>query len=101
MSVFAESQSAVLALRQRDAVEAWRSGDVRRAQSIAAANIVALQGLQRAAPSAAPALARQANTYAAENSAFGAMSAASESGRAFGLSSNARHRAAGMRSAAY
>jgi hypothetical protein len=28
MSVFAESQSAVLALRQRDAVEAWRSGDV-------------------------------------------------------------------------
>jgi Ca-activated chloride channel family protein len=101
MGVFAESQSAVLALRQRDAVEAWRSGDVRRAQSIAAANIVALQGLQRAAPSAAPALARQANTYAAENSAFGAMSAASESGRAFGLSSNARHRAAGMRSAAY
>jgi Ca-activated chloride channel family protein len=101
MTVFAESQSAVLAVRQRDAVEAWRSGDVARAQSIASANIAALRALQAAAPTAAPSLERQARTYAAENSAFGTISAASESGRAWGLSSNARHRAAGMRAAAY
>lgn len=101
MTVFAESQSAVLALRQREAVEAWRSGDVARAQSIAASNIAALNSLQQAAPTAAPALERQARAYASDNAAFGSMSAGSESGRAFGLSSNARHRAAAMRAAAY
>jgi Ca-activated chloride channel family protein len=101
MTVFAESQSAVLALRQRDAVEAWRSGDMARAQAIAASNVAALNSLQLAAPSAAPALARQASTYSRESAAFGALSAGSEAGRAFGLSANVRHRAAGMRSAAY
>jgi Ca-activated chloride channel family protein len=101
MTVYAESQSAVLAVRQREAVEAWRAGDIPRARAIAASNIAALNGLQAAAPAVAPALARQARAYASDNAAFGQMSASSESGRAFSLSSNARHRAAALRAAAY
>lgn len=100
-TVFAESQSAVLALRQREAVDAWRSGDIARAQTIAASNIAALNRLSAAAPAAAPALERQARAYADDQSAFGTISAQSESGRAFGLSSNVRHRAAALRRAAY
>jgi Ca-activated chloride channel family protein len=101
MTVYAQSESAVLALRQRDAVEAWRQGDVRRAQTIATDNMLALNRLQAAAPSAAPMLQRQAAQYNTENTAFGSIGANSEAGRAFGLSSNVRHRAAQMRSNAY
>ncbi len=46
-------------------------------------------------------LMRQAAQYNSENAAFGSISAGSEAGRAFGLSSNARHRGAAMRANAY
>ncbi|MDP3275122.1 MAG: VWA domain-containing protein [Deltaproteobacteria bacterium] len=99
--VMAQSQSALLAVRQREAVEAWRSGDAQRAQAITASNIVALRALQANAPSAAPALARQAAAYADESESFGNVSAGSAEGRAQSLGFNARHRRAAMRSAAY
>jgi Ca-activated chloride channel family protein len=100
-AVYAEAQSAVLAVRQQEAVEAWRQGDRARAQAIASDNVSALRALSAAAPAAAPALARQSAAYASEAQAFGALSGASDEGRAFGLSANARHRAARMRAASY
>jgi Ca-activated chloride channel family protein len=101
VTVFAEAQSALLAVRQQEAVEAWRRGDSAGAQRIAAANRSALRALSESAPAAAPALARQSAAYAAEEQAFHSLSSASDEGRAFGLSANARHRAARMRAAAY
>lgn len=94
-AVFADAESIALAARQQDAVQAWRDGRVAEAESIAAGNVVALQHLQAAAPSAAR--AAQIRSYDTDRANFNSMSAGSEEGRAWGLGSNAVHRRA-MRS---
>ena len=100
-AVFAEAQSTALAARQQDAVNAWRDGRVAEATALAQQNLTALRGLEQVAPAAAPALRAQARQYEADNNAFNTMSAASESGRVWGLQSNAMHRRAMRTSAAY
>lgn len=99
--VFAEAQSTVLAARQQDAVNAWRDGRVAEATALAQQNLATLRGLERVAPAAAPALQAQARQYEADNNAFNTMNAESESGRVWGLQSNAMHRRAMRSSAAY
>lgn len=96
LAVFSEAEGTVIAARQADAVVAWREGDTARATAIARQNVAALQQLQAAAPS--PARAAQIRAYDRDEAAFNSLSAASESGRAYGLGSNAVHRRA-LRSA--
>lgn len=98
-TVFAEAEGTVIAARQAEAVVAWREGDTGRARAMAQANVAALNALQAAAPS--PARAAQIRAYDRDEAAFGSLSAASESGRAYGLQSNAVHRRALRTSAAY
>lgn len=98
-AVFAEAEGTVIAARQADAVAAWRSGDAARATAIAQQNVAALNRLQAAAPSAAR--AAQIRAYDRDEAAFGSLSAASESGRAYGLQTNAVHRRALRSATAY
>jgi Ca-activated chloride channel family protein len=101
MTVFAESEAALIAARQQDAVVAWRDGRPAEAQAIAARNIATLGALAAAAPAAQPALEAQRRQFERDQSAFQNVNAASDEGRSYGLSANARHRAATQRSAAY
>ncbi len=94
-AVFADAESIALAARQQDAVQAWRDGRVAEADSISRGNVLALEQLQAAAPTAAR--AAQIRSYNTDRANFNSMSAASDEGRAFGLGSNAVHRRA-MRS---
>ncbi len=94
-AVFADAESIALAARQQDAVQAWRDGRVAEAESISQGNVLALEQLQAAAPTAAR--AAQIRSYNTDRANFNSMSAASDEGRAFGLGSNAVHRRA-MRS---
>jgi Ca-activated chloride channel family protein len=99
MTVYAAAESVVMAERQREAVEAWRRGDVARAAAMAQSNAAALDRLQHAAPS--PALMEQSNEYARDAVTFGSVSAASENGRSYGLRSNVSNRARQVRAIAY
>lgn len=94
-AVFADAESIALAARQQDAVEAWRDGRAEEAERIAQGNVVALQQLQAAAPTAAR--AAQIRSYDSDRANFTNLNANSAEGRAFGLGSNAVHRRA-MRS---
>lgn len=100
---FTSANGVVLAARQQQAVEAWRQGNAAEAARLAVANAQAVDALRAAAPTAAAAAAfgAQAAEYRRESSAFGSLSNGSEAGRAFGLSANARHRAAQSRAASY
>jgi Ca-activated chloride channel family protein len=90
--VYAETWAVLIDAEQKDAVEAWRSGDVARAQSIAQQNVRQLRAVQAAAPSAAPRLEGVVAGVEAEEAAFEAYGAGSADGRAFGLRSNAARR---------
>ncbi len=98
-TVFGEAQSTVIAARQFDAVGAWREGRVAEAQAISQQNLAALQQIQAAAPSAAR--AAQIAQFESDSTNFAHTAPTSESGRAYGLGANARHRAALRSSSAY
>jgi Ca-activated chloride channel family protein len=98
-AVFGEAESTVIAARQFDAVGAWRDGRVAEAQAISQRNLEALQRIQAAAPS--PARAAQITAFQSDSTNFANVAPASEAGRAYGLGSNARHRAALRSSSAY
>jgi Ca-activated chloride channel family protein len=98
-AVFGEAESTVIAARQFDAVGAWRDGRVAEAQAISQRNLEALQRIQAAAPS--PARAAQITQFQSDSTNFANMAPASEAGRAYGLGSNARHRAALRSASAY
>ncbi len=91
MEIFASAESAALAIRQSEAVAAWRRGDAQAATRLAHRNAAAARALAVSAPSAAPALAREADRYAGEASVFGSTPASSAAGRAAGLDSNAHN----------
>lgn len=98
-AVYGEAESTAIAARQQDAVVAWRAGRVADATSIAQQNLASLERIQAAAPS--PARAAQIAQFQRDNSAFNTVSPSSEAGRAYGLGSNARHRAALRNASAY
>ena len=91
-TVYGETWAVVIDARQRDAIDAWRHGDVARAQTITTNNIAQLRAVQAEAPAAAEALAPMADEYGEDTVTFGSVSAGSGEGRAYGLGSNAaRH----------
>jgi Ca-activated chloride channel family protein len=100
-TVIAEAESALVAVRQQEAVNAWRAGRRAEAEAITARNIATLNAVAPAAPGAAPALAAQLQQLQRDQSAFRSLAADSEEGRAYGLGSNARHRAGAQRATAY
>jgi len=89
VEIFARAESAWLAVQQIEAVQAWRSGDAVRATALAAQNAARARHLAVVAPSAAPALAEDAERFEREGAAFGEVGAGSSAGRALGLESNA------------
>lgn len=91
LEIFANAESMMLAVRQSDAVAAWRRGDVQAATQLASRNAQAARALGAVAPSAAPALAIDAARYAREATVFGGASASSPAGRAAALDSNAHN----------
>jgi Ca-activated chloride channel family protein len=93
MEVHARTTAVLLEAQQAEALDAWRAGDVNRAQTITRQNIGILNDLSAAAPAAAPALREQAAEYERDGDNFGSVSAGSEEGRAYGLESNVRRRA--------
>jgi len=98
-SVFGEAESAAIAMRQQDAVNAWRDGRVAEARGIAQQNLVQLRAIQAAAPS--PARAAQIAQFERDEDAITNFSASTESGRAYGLGANAAHRRAQRSANAY
>lgn len=92
VAVFADAESTAIAARQQDALSAWRDGRVADANRIAQQNVGSLQQLQAAAPSAG--LTAQIRQYNQDLGTFNQVSANSESGRAYGLRTNAMHRRA-------
>jgi Ca-activated chloride channel family protein len=95
--VLARTEAVLLESEQQAAVEAWRQGDIRRAQTISQRNVTRLRELQAAAPAAAPALAGQLDAYAADEATFGNVPSGSAEGRAYGLRSNSARRARVLR----
>jgi Ca-activated chloride channel family protein len=89
-AVLANATSVLASVRQVQAAEAYARGDQRHAQALIEDNVRDLQAAATAAPSAAPALARQMNDYRAEQKAFAA-SPASDSGRAAAKASRAKN----------
>ncbi len=90
--VYAETWAVVVDAEQKDAVDAWRSGDATRARNIAQQNVRRLREVQAAAPSAAPRLEATISGIEADGEAFDSVSASSGAGRAYGLRSNAQRR---------
>ena len=97
--IFGEAQSTVIALRQQDAVNAWRDGRVAEARGMAQQNLLQLRAIQAAAPM--PTRAAQIAQFERDENAISNVSAASESGRAYGLNANAMHRRATRSATAY
>jgi Ca-activated chloride channel family protein len=93
MEVHARTTAVLLEEQQAAAVDAWRAGDVARAQTITQQNIGILNDLSAAAPTSAPQLLEQAGAYERDNRNFGSVRAESEEGRAYGLESNVARRA--------
>jgi Ca-activated chloride channel family protein len=91
--VYAETWAVVIDAEQKDAIQAWRDGDARRARNIAQQNVQRLRRVQAAAPSAAPRLEGTIAEVEADEDAFDSVSASSSAGRAYGLRSNAQRRA--------
>jgi len=91
-TVHATAEATVIDGAQQEALEAWRAGDTQRARSLTQMNSTRLQQLAAEAPAAAPALAPRLEEMAADDATFGAVSAGSEQGRAYGLRSNAARR---------
>jgi Ca-activated chloride channel family protein len=98
-AVQGEAESTVIAARQFDAVNAWRDGRVAEAQAVSQQNLMQLQRIQAAAPSAER--AAQIAQFQSDSTNFAHTVPTSESGRAYGLGANARHRAAQRSSLAY
>lgn len=90
--VYADTWAVVIDEEQKDAVQAWRDGDVRRARNIAQQNVQRLRRVQAAAPTAAPRLEATVAEFEADDAQFGSVSAGSSRGRAYGLDTNARRR---------
>jgi Ca-activated chloride channel family protein len=91
-AIYGETWAVVIDARQREAVTAWRAGDVTRAQQIAQRNVQQARIVATEAPAAAPALEQAAAEYEADTSTFGSLGADSEEGRSYGLRSNAARR---------
>lgn len=85
--VQAHAVSVVAAAKQRDAVDAWRQGNVAEAQRITDQNVQLLNEQQRIVRDKS-ALEAQANEYTRDRDTFAKIQAQSESGRAYGLKSN-------------
>jgi Ca-activated chloride channel family protein len=98
-AVFAEAESTVVAAGQQEAVNAWRSGNVAQAQAMASRNLAVLRRAQSVAPTAAR--SAQIAQFERDSTNFGSLAPSSAEGRAYGLGSNARHRAALRSAAAY
>jgi len=90
--IYADTWAVVIDAEQKDAVEAWRTGDVTRARNIAQQNVQRLRRVQAAAPSAAPRLEANVAEYEADERQFDSVAAGSSAGRAYGLRSNAARR---------
>lgn len=91
--VYTRTNAVAIDEAQRDAVEAWRGGDVARAEELTQGNRVRLQELRANAPSdLAPELQRQEAAYQLDVLNFRSHSAGSIQGRAHGLSSNSSRR---------
>jgi Ca-activated chloride channel family protein len=75
--VFASAVSVTSSKRQLEAADAFARGDVQRAQTIAAANEVALSNAAAAAPEAAPAIMAQKNAYSEQKKGFATLAPAS------------------------
>jgi len=97
--IFGEAESTVIALRQQDAVQAWRDGRVAEARGMTQQNLLRLREIQADAPM--PSRAAQIAQFERDDDAIRNISAASESGRAYGLGANARHRSALRNANAY
>ena len=89
--VYARAEAARLEMEQQRAVTLWRNGDTHAASQLALGNAVALRELQALAPSEA--LSNQLAEVEQDNTRFQNVAPASEAGRRFRLSSNARRRA--------
>lgn len=85
--IHAHAVSVVAAANQREAVAAWRLGNVAEAQGIAAQNILMLDQQPKGVRNNA-ALMEQANEYARDRETFAQLAAESESGRGYGLRAN-------------
>ncbi|MFT5352969.1 MAG: Ca-activated chloride channel family protein [Polyangiales bacterium] len=91
--VYTRANAVAIDEAQREAVEAWRGGDLARADELTEGNRVRLQALRANAPSdLAPELERQEAAYELDQLNFRSHSAGSAQGRAHGLSSNSRRR---------
>lgn len=95
-AIYGETWAVVIDAEQKQAVEAWRAGDVARAQALSRANATQLRDIAVAAPAAARVLEAQAAEYEQDEASFGSVSAGSADGRAYGLRSNAQRRARAM-----
>ena len=91
--VYTRANAVAIDDAQREAVDAWRDGDVARAEELTQGNHARLQVLQASAPSdLAPELERQEAAFELDRRSFRAHRAGSVEGRAYGLSSNSRRR---------
>jgi Ca-activated chloride channel family protein len=92
-AIYGRTWAAAIDHEQREAIEAWRQGDVRRAQTLARENQQQARRVAAEAPAAAPALEEMAAEFEADEESFGALDAASGAGRGYGLRRNAARRA--------
>ncbi len=91
--VYARSQAVAIDYDQREAIDAWRTGDTQRAEQLAQQNQARLTAVQAAAPeSLAGALQVQERAMQNDLGTIRTQRAASDEGRAYGLRSNSLRR---------
>lgn len=91
--VYARSQAVAIDYDQREAIDAWRSGDTQRAAQLAQQNQGRLEEVQAAAPaSLAGALRAQEQAMQNDLGTIQTHQAGSAEGRAYGLHSNSLRR---------
>jgi Ca-activated chloride channel family protein len=95
--IYGETWATVVDAAQAQAVEAYRRGDVARAQQLSMDNAMQLRHVAAAAPAAAPRVMEQVAELEADERSFGQLAPTSSEGRAYGLGSNAARRSRARR----